>query len=144
MSTTTKALKVVRAILGEEGPDDYLRNLGIVRQSPGIKIPEPKSIPGTITHNLLKGDPLSSEEDLDGNDLIERWADKRSTRGLRANLDTVEALLDDLGTNLDDYLEDNEFIYETIIQQVIEELNQSKGDPNGWFELLKASLSDEP
>jgi hypothetical protein len=149
MNTETKAAKLISALLGEEGPDDYLKNLGIVRQSKTSNPPpspdKPIDIkPDSLTGKLLSGTALDyGSDDMDADDLLEKWADKRLPRGLRADRDTVEALLDDLGSSIDEYIEYNEEIYNKIIEQVSEALEQSKGDPNGWFERLKASLSDE-
>jgi hypothetical protein len=151
MNTETKAAKLISALLGEEGPDDYLKNLGIVRQSKTSNPPPSPSPdktidikPDSLTGKLLSGTALDYDsDDMDADELLEKWAEKRLNSHLRADRNSIEALLNDLDTSLDDYLEYNEDIYNQIIEQVIEQLESSKDDPNGWFQMLKAHLEDE-
>jgi hypothetical protein len=65
MNTETKAAKLISALLGEEGPDDYLKNLGIVRQSKTSNPPPSPSPdktidikPDSLTGKLLSGTGL--------------------------------------------------------------------------------------
>lgn len=148
MSTQLKAAKLVSALLGEQGPDDYLNQLGIVRQSQTSQPkPEVKPIdikPGSLASNILKGNALEDESDMDADDLVELWADKRlRRRGLRADRESVEALLNDLGSSVDEYIEYNEGIYSCLIDQITEEIEHSKKDPDGWWALLKSVVDDE-
>jgi hypothetical protein len=148
MSTQLKAAKLVSALLGEEGPDDYLNQLGIVRQSQTSQPkPEAKPIdikPGSLASNILKGKALDDDSDMDADDLLELWATKRlRRRGLRADRDSVEALLNDLGSSVDEYIEYNEEIYGRIIEQITEEIEHSKKDPDGWWALIKSVVDDE-
>ena len=151
MSTKIKAAKLVSALLGEEGPDDYLKQLGIVRQSqtsqPQPK-PEDKPIdikPGSLASNILKGTALDDDsEDMDADELLELWATKRlRRRGLRADRESVEALLNDLDSSVDEYIEYNEDIYNKIIEQITDQIENSKEDPNGWYALIKSVVNDE-
>lgn len=148
MSTQLKAAKLVSALLGEQGPDDYLNQLGIVRQSQTSQ-PKPEVKPidiktGSLASNILKGNALEDESDMDADDLLELWATKRlRRRGLRADRESVEALLNDLGSSVDEYIEYNEDIYRRLIDQIVEEIENSKEDPDGWWALIKSVVNDE-
>ena len=146
MSNHLKATRLVNALLGEEGPDDYLNKLGIVRTSPKLTEPETKNFspgPNSITSQVLKGDPFS-EDDMDAEDLVQKWAEKRlRTRSLRHDNESVEALLNDLGTDLEEYLDHNEDVYSLIIEQIMDEIQRSKDEPDGWYALVKSVVNDE-
>jgi hypothetical protein len=146
MSNHIKATRLVNALLGEEGPDDYLNKLGIVRTSPKLTEPENfKPGPDSLTSKVLKGDPFADDtEDMDANDLLELWATKRlRRRGLRADRESVEALLNDLGSSVDEHIEYNEDIYNKIIEQIADQIDNSKEDPDGWYALIKSVVNDE-
>ena len=146
MSNHLKATRLVNALLGEEGPDDYLNKLGIVRTSPKLTEPETKTFspgPNSITSQVLKGDPFG-EDDMDAEDLVQKWAEKRLRRRyLRHDNESVEALLNDLGTDLEEYLDHNEDVYSLIIEQIMEEIQRSKDEPDGWYALVKSVVNDE-
>ena len=144
MSNHLKATRLVNALLGEEGPDDYLNKLGIVRTSPKLTEPETKTFspgPNSITSQVLKGDPFS-EDDMDAEDLVQKWSEKRlGRRHLRPDNESVEALLNDLQTNLEEYIDYNEEVYSLIIEQIKDEIQRSKDEPQGWYALIKSYLS---
>jgi hypothetical protein len=142
MSNHTKATRLVNALLGEEGPDDYLNKLGIVRTSPKLTEPENfKPGPDSLMSKVLKGNPFDDTEDMDADDLLELWATK-SRRGLRADRESVEALLNDLGSSVDEHIEYNEDIYNRIIEQIAEQIDNSKEDPDGWYAMIKSVVDD--
>ena len=149
MSNHVKATRLVNALLGEEGPDDYLNKLGIVRTSPKLTEPKPeaenfKPGPDSLMSKVLKGNPFDDTEDMDADDLLELWATKRlRRRGLRADRESVEALLNDLDSSVDEYIEYNEDIYTRIIEQITEQIENSKEDPNGWYAMIKSVVNDE-
>jgi len=148
MSNHVKATRLVNALLGEEGPDDYLNKLGIVRTSPKLTEPKPeaenfKPGPDSLMSKVLKGNPFDDTEDMDADDLLELWATKRlRRRGLRADRESVEALLNDLDSSVDEYIEYNEDIYTRIIEQITEQIENSKEDPDGWYALIKSVVDD--
>jgi len=147
MSNHVKATRLVNELLGEEGPDDYLNKLGIVRTSPKLTEPEPENFkpgPNSLTSKVLKGDPFADDTDMDADDLLELWATKRlKRRGLRADRESVEALLNDLDSSVDEHIENNDDIYNRIIEQITEEIERSKEDPNGWYAMIKSVVNDE-
>lgn len=148
MSTQLKAAKLVSALLGEQGPDDYLNKLGIVRQSQTSQPkPEAKPVdikPGSLASNILKGKALDDDSDMDAEDLVQKWAEKRLRRRyLRHDNESVEALLNDLGTDLEEYLDHNEEVYSQIIEQIMDEIQRSKDEPDGWYALIKSVVNDE-
>ena len=142
MSNHVKATRLVNALLSEEGPDDYLNKLGIVRTSPKLTEPENfKPGPDSLMSKVLKGNPFDDTEDMDADDLLELWATK-SRRGLRADRESVEALLNDLGSSVDEHIEYNEDIYNRIIEQIAEQIDNSKEDPDGWYAMIKSVVDD--
>jgi hypothetical protein len=143
MKTQDRANKLVSILLGEAGADDYLNKLGIVRHSKSTPPPPVKVGPDSLAGKILSGNALG-DEDLDVDELMDRWANKRLRHHhLRPDRNTVEALLNDLGSDLDEYLEYNEDVYNRILEQISEELESSKRDPNGWFQMLKSVLANE-
>jgi hypothetical protein len=92
---------------------------------------------------VLKGNPFDDTEDMDADDLLELWATKRlRRRGLQADRESVEALLNDLDSSVDEYIEYNEDIYDRIIEQIAEQIDNSKEDPNGWYAMIKSVVDD--
>ena len=152
MSTRSKATRLVNALLSEEGPDDYLNKLGIVRNSPKPTEPpkpvEPENFkpgPNSLISKVLKGQPFADDvdEDLDANDLIDKWAEKRLGRNLRADRYDIDALLQDLGSDIDEYLDYNDEIYNRILDQIMDEIERSKRDPQGYYSQIRNYLADE-
>lgn len=145
--------------LFEADPNDYLKSLGIVRQS---SMPPQPPAPPAPTYNYdkpddeakmaIKGDLLNDlpeeEEELDfdsmdGQDLVDAWTDA-CLDGRRIRGHNLEELFSAIGySNTEEFLEDNEGAVDAIQNFIIDHLEKSKryGD-EGWWSMMVQAIKD--
>lgn len=144
--------------LFEADPNDYLKSLGIVRQSstptqppapaPTYNYDKPDdeakmAIKGDLLNDLPEEEEEIDFESMDGQDLIDAWTGAcLDGRRIRAN--NLDELFSAIGySDVEEFLQDNEGVVDAIQDFIIDHLEKSKrfGD-EGWWGMMVQAIKD--
>lgn len=150
-----KAKAIIESLF-EADPNDYLKSLGIVRQSPAPPAPalaptqptpaSKREEPDDETKMALKGDILNDLpdepdfEEMDGQDLLDAWTDA-CLGGRRIRYNNIDELINAIGyEDLEEFFQDNEGAVDSLQDWIVEWLEKSKrfGDDGWWAKMVQA------
>jgi hypothetical protein len=147
--------------LFEADPNDYLKSLGIVRQSstptqppapaPTYNYDKPDdeakmAIKGDLLNDLPEEEEELDFESMDGQDLIDAWTDA-CIDGRRIRYNNIDELINAIGyEDLEEFFQDNEGAVDSLQDWIVEWLEKSKrfGDDGWWAKMVQAIRDARP